>query len=254
LIYAHRGAGWVETENRRSFVTTGQIAWLDTRHSHVHGPVPDDPWEVYWFRFDGSSVDQMKRALGIADSPVFTPYRNDTVEMLFVSLFRELEHLTISSAATINSIVGQFLDILFRARTDQLQTNVPDTHISDRLARLHRTVLRTYNERWNAERIASELAMSTSHMYRVFNAALGMSPNRWIRSIRIEQARRRLVESRDRVGEIARQVGYADQFHFSKDFRALTGSSPREFRERERNRADQETHGNSTTNSAPPDG
>ena len=35
------------------------------------------------------------------------------------------------------------------------------------------------------------------------------------------------------VKQIAEQVGYSDQFYFSRDFKRLTGVSPSEFRKRE---------------------
>ena len=51
---------------------------------------------------------------------------------------------------------------------------------------------------------------------------------------RINQAKRRLIESDDPVKEIARQVGYADQFFFSKDFKRMTKLTPTQFRDQER--------------------
>jgi AraC-like DNA-binding protein len=43
-----------------------------------------------------------------------------------------------------------------------------------------------------------------------------------------------LVESADSMKEIARQCGWGDPFHFSKDFKRLTGMTPTEYRRRER--------------------
>jgi AraC-like DNA-binding protein len=49
----------------------------------------------------------------------------------------------------------------------------------------------------------------------------------------VDYAKRRLTESRDAIEEVAIQVGYRDRFFFSRDFKKLTGYSPREFRRRE---------------------
>lgn len=234
IIYAHSGKGWIKSQNQRFNVNAGEVAWLDTRHAHAHGPDCQQPWEVYWLRFDSESTEKTRKALGVGRLPVFSLSGRFDVESLYLRLFDELEHLSMSSAATISSIVGQLLEDLFRSRADELKTNAATMAISDRLARLHHTVLRSYNQHWDAARMAAELAISPAHMYRVFSAALGMSPNRWLRTIRVEQARRRLAESEDLIGEIAAQVGYRDQFQFSKDFRSLTGISPSQFRKRER--------------------
>ncbi len=239
LIYAIRGSGWIRSGNAEHPVPAGSVAWLDVRHPHAHWPDKNDPWEVYWCRMDGASIEKTSKALGVSRHPVFQGLRATVEIELFEQLFEELEHLSMSSAATISAIVGQLIDQLFRRRRGELNITAQTMSISDRLARLHESVFRSYNQYWDARRMADELSVSTAHMYRIFNSALGMSPNRWLRSIRIEQARRRLVESNDQIGDIAFQVGYRDQFHFSKDFRALTGISPREFRMQERtNRAD----------------
>ena len=47
------------------------------------------------------------------------------------------------------------------------------------------------------------------------------------------QAKRRLVESDDAIKEVAQQVGYSDQFFFSKDFKKMTTLTPTQFRQTE---------------------
>ena len=42
------------------------------------------------------------------------------------------------------------------------------------------------------------------------------------------------IESEDAIKEVARQVGYSDQFFFSKDFKKMTKLTPTQFREQER--------------------
>jgi AraC-like DNA-binding protein len=81
--------------------------------------------------------------------------------------------------------------------------------------------------------------MSASHFSRIFKAAFGTSPIDWLRRERISQAKRRLVETTDAIKEIAEQTGYSDRFFFSKDFRRLTGHTPREFRRREQSKLGQ---------------
>ena len=81
--------------------------------------------------------------------------------------------------------------------------------------------------------LADLAGMSESHFSRMFKAAMGTSPIDWLRRERINQAKRRLVESEDAIKEVAQQVGYSDQFFFSKDFKKMTSLTPTQFRQTE---------------------
>jgi AraC-like DNA-binding protein len=88
-----------------------------------------------------------------------------------------------------------------------------------------------YFQKISIEGLALLAGVSPGHFARLFRATFGTSPIDWLRRERISQAKRRLVEGTDSIKEIAEQVGYADRFFFSKDFKRHTGFSPREFRE-----------------------
>jgi AraC-like DNA-binding protein len=76
--------------------------------------------------------------------------------------------------------------------------------------------------------------MPESSFTRQFRKSVGTSPIAWLRYERIKQAKRRLVDSDDAIKEVARQVGYSDQYFFSKDFKKMTKLTPTQFREEER--------------------
>jgi AraC-like DNA-binding protein len=63
---------------------------------------------------------------------------------------------------------------------------------------------------------------------------MGTSPIDWLRRERINQAKRRLIDTDEPVKEIARQCGYRDPYFFSKDFKKLTNLPPTLYRAQER--------------------
>jgi len=63
-----------------------------------------------------------------------------------------------------------------------------------------------------------------------FEHAVGMPPGRHVLARRIERARRLLSLQSLTNGEIASMLGFHDEFHFSKTFSRLTGTSTRQFR------------------------
>lgn len=87
----------------------------------------------------------------------------------------------------------------------------------------------------NAERnltvadIASEVAMSPSHFAHRFRACFGVSPMRYRKQVRLEQARVLLVDTAATVSMVADEAGYASDAHFARDFKELFGLSPRAY-------------------------
>lgn len=87
----------------------------------------------------------------------------------------------------------------------------------------------------NAERsltvaeIAAEAAMSPSHFAHRFRAWFGISPMRYRKQVRLEQARLLLLDTTATVSIAADRAGYASDAHFSRDFKELFGLSPRAY-------------------------
>jgi AraC-like DNA-binding protein len=82
--------------------------------------------------------------------------------------------------------------------------------------------------------LAKAVGMPESSFTRQFRKVVGTSPIAWLRHERIKQAKRRLMHTNDAIKEVARQVGYSDQYFFSKDFKKMTKLTPTQFREEER--------------------
>ena len=80
----------------------------------------------------------------------------------------------------------------------------------------------------------SELAaisgLSPSHFGTAFKGSTGLPPHRWQLNMRIEQARAMLSDAGASLADIACATGFADQSHFTREFRRVTGQTPHAFR------------------------
>jgi AraC-like DNA-binding protein len=74
--------------------------------------------------------------------------------------------------------------------------------------------------------LAAEVGWSRTRLASRFSEQVGISPKRFARVIRFEEARRLVAEGSSSLAEIATRAGYYDQAHLCRDVSALAGCTP----------------------------
>jgi AraC-like DNA-binding protein len=86
----------------------------------------------------------------------------------------------------------------------------------------------------SVEGLARACGLSTSRLHAVFAAATGTSPARFLQRRRMARAEQLLISGDLLIREVAARTGYGDEFHFSRLFKRLHGTSPLAYREQAR--------------------
>ena len=76
--------------------------------------------------------------------------------------------------------------------------------------------------------LAGAAGLSRYHFSRVFRAAVGLPPHAYLVGVRVERARV-LLEAGRPIAEVAGDVGFADQAHLTRRFKAVHGVTPAVF-------------------------
>lgn len=83
---------------------------------------------------------------------------------------------------------------------------------------------------YTVERLAADLCMERTGLYRKLNALVNQSPTLFIRRIRMERAAQMLLEGKLTVSEIAERTGFSSPSYFSRLFQETYGCKPSEYR------------------------
>lgn len=233
LVYCLRGCGAVRVSGRTHRVKKGSLYWVSCWHPHSYHADAHDPWELYWVRIEGPGLDALAKALRISDLPVFPHLDDASMQACFHEAFVIFDAPSPASPARMHAAIARMLSLLYENRFRDADMDALATVPSA----LERPLVRMRQHYADALRLAdlSALAgMSVSHFIRTFKRSMGTSPIDWLRRERINQAKRRLIDTEEPVKEIARQCGYRDPYFFSKDFKKLTGLPPTNYRAQER--------------------
>ena len=77
--------------------------------------------------------------------------------------------------------------------------------------------------------LCARFGVSERTLQRLLHKRIGLGPKWLIRRRRLQEAADRLRDSGADLAGIAAELGYADQAHFTRDFRTATGMTPGEF-------------------------
>jgi AraC-like DNA-binding protein len=81
------------------------------------------------------------------------------------------------------------------------------------------------------QQLASLSKMSLRAFERQFLASFHLTPQKYLRKLRLRIACRALICTHQALSDVALNCGFADQSHFTREFRRESGRTPREYRE-----------------------
>lgn len=177
--------------------------------------------------FEAKSLDGIEGAQGGLPAEPRLHYPDERVQRLGRLLAAVCTGPTPSSGHYGDGLIAALLAAALRPRIEPGRR----TALSDRQLKLAVDMIEARcAERIRLQDLAELTGLSESYFSHAFKAATGMPPHRWQLSARVRRAQDMLARSDAPLIEIAVATGFADQPHFTRVFRTLTGRTPLSWR------------------------
>ncbi len=173
---------------------------LEASHTLLKAPAAVSALDVS--PLDGKLLDAFVRLVGLLDEPSEAPVllplitREITYRLLKGAQGARLRHL---------AILGGAPSSITRAVAQMRQ------HLDQPLS---------------IEDLARELGMSVSRLHHHFKAVTAMSPLQFQKHLRLQEARRLMLDEDLDAAHAAYRVGYQDASHFNREYKSLFGVPP----------------------------
>lgn len=227
VAYVLSGFGhYTDTSGVTAEVSPGDLIVVLPDVPHWYGPPVGRAWNEMFVIFEGPVFDVWRSNGPLAPT---TPVRQLQPIDHWARAFRAIVDLP--HRPTMPSLVDicRLQLLLAQALTEPLQ-NKTGSKNEQWLARATALLEADSRRETSLECIAAELVMSYDGFRKRFRHLAGISPARYRSQRSIDRACELMVEGRLSDREIATQLDYCSESHFSHRFRQLTGRSPRQFR------------------------
>jgi transcriptional regulator GlxA family with amidase domain len=115
--------------------------------------------------------------------------------------------------------------------TRSLNKPAPDTRSAPDFGRVLGYMRDNFHRPISNHQLAAAARMSLRSFERQFQASFHLTPQKYLRKLRLRTASRALVYTPASLAEVALSCGFADQSHFTREFHRQFGRTPRDYRE-----------------------
>lgn len=225
LIYCTEGKGVIEVEDQIYRLEKSDAFCIPRNVRHKYYADEKEPWSILWVHFKGENTNYFpleERKIVHINSR----HSDNRMMVLFNLLFRVLErNYTIGNFIYISQVLSLILsEIYFREKVDE--SSVQDRHVT----MVIRYMYQHLRENLTLEEISEEVQLSKSYLNAVFKAQTGKSPVEFFIHLKMQEACKLLKSTDYYIYEVSSELGYTDQYYFSRIFKKVVGVSPKDYK------------------------
>ena len=232
LVYAALGFFDVEYNGEMVHVERGTCVLFEPEVPQLISFNVEGGPTIFYAHFTGEAFAEMVK--GLAPDPItfFKIHDCTAFEILFNRLVKNFLPLKACSGRKpiyTPKVIGLLMELLDHLSPSRAERSKPE---QDAITAALLYINEHFREDVNLECYAKIAHLSLGRFSHLFTRKAGISPYRYVLSLRIEEAKELLMYSSMNISEIAASIGIPEASYFSRIFRKCTGYSPSEYRSR----------------------
>ena len=208
----------------------GALVFVPAERVHACNPALDSAWSYQMMHLDSAWLTAVREEYAALQPKASEPIRV-VLDPALYSRFCVLSDVLFSEATVgekegaLIEFVGDY-DLQHSAYVEPVG-NKP--HLAEKINAAQDHIRSRPEANVSLPELAAITCMSRYQLIRAFRAVTGMTPHAWQLNLRINLARN-LMHKGDSIVNVANHLGFADQAHFQRVFKAYTGVTPGSFR------------------------
>ena len=190
----------------------------------------NEPWEYFWIGLAGNGVNESIKASNLPNKNFLRQIQKTAFYQTLDDLYQCLaKKKTLLNNLKISALTYQLFYHLIKDFPNH--PPVRKTPKNDQYQIAINYLKQNYTDpTCNIVELCHRLGVSRSFLYALFRKNTKLSPQKYLMQLRMEAAKKELINTKHNLRQVAQKVGYGDEFTFSKAFKRYSGVSPNAFR------------------------
>lgn len=229
LLYCIEGVGVIDVDGVNYELNANTFFIIPRNTPHHYYSQGKHPWSIYWVHFMGEVADQLYERSQQDGHPVVhnIPFQESRIK-LFDQIYNAVDHGSSQREMEITNI--NLLQLI--ASMVYFRENNPSTQLADAITESILFMKKNVAGKLSIADFASQQNFSISHYSRLFKEKTGSSAINYFNQLKMQKACQYIYFTDHSLKEISNQLGFEDQYYFSRLFTKIIGSSPSSYKSR----------------------
>jgi len=210
------GKGTLSVGGETFLLSSGDCFFIDCRTPYNYKSSTEDPWEILWVHFNGSTSQQYYEYFISHARNVFHPPFFDRIASVITEIIDINEHKDPNAEIITSKLI---VDLLTLALTINTTNQQYDSALKQKLAAVNDYIDEHFTENLSLEMLSSQFYISKYYLTREYKKIYGKTIFQHVITARINYGKKLLRFSDKSVEEIAHLCGFNDQSYFARQFK-----------------------------------
>ena len=228
IHYIEKGSGYYQLDGKTYEIKEGNIFYIPANHVISYYPDKNDPWEYYWFEYNGQIAKKINERAGLnSKNPVCTASDKSEVLETLSAMIKSLDDKA-DDLVAVSHIYKFFYTII---KNQSAEKNPARKAKDEQMKKIFDYInINFADSELSLLTIAKHMNMNASYLSRFFKESTGVPLSKYVIDFRMHKAAG-LLKRRDlSIKSIAISVGYSDPLYFTREFRRYYKNTPTSYR------------------------
>lgn len=227
VFITHKGSGRFLLDGKEYIAGPNTVALLDLQKPHRYETAGND-WEYEWVNFRGPSCGYYYEMINPEGFTIYDLQDDATLMARMQDIRASVSRIGRMEFVQTGTRILCLLDAFCAFVNEYHQQHMSNCH--ENVMASVQYIDEHYMEKLSLDMLADMSFLSKYYFTRAFSRYKGMTPYKYLNSVRLSHARQLLLSTPLSVDEIGWQVGYAGSKNLIRAFKLATGTTPDKYR------------------------